>query len=99
MSIAVVFDLTEKLDNFFETQAPIREIIFDYYINFVPYFMNMFTPLFIFISVIFIYTSTVFSTNHDTNTLLTIPTTTDGVAEIVEILGTAAGDKVRVRFA
>ena len=53
MSIAVVFDLTEKLDNFFETQAPIREIIFDYYINFVPYFMNMFTPLFIFISVIF----------------------------------------------
>ena len=53
MSIAVVFDLTEKLDNFFENQAPIREIIFDYYFNFVPYFMNMFSPLFIFISVIF----------------------------------------------
>lgn len=53
MSIAVVFDLTEKLDNFFENQAPIKEIIFDYYVNFVPYFMNMFSPLFIFISVIF----------------------------------------------
>ena len=53
MSIAVVFDLTEKLDNFFENQAPIREIILDYYVNFVPYFMNMFSPLFIFISVIF----------------------------------------------
>ena len=53
MSIAVVFDLTEKLDNFFEHQAPIQEIIFDYYLNFVPYFMNMFSPLFIFISVIF----------------------------------------------
>lgn len=53
MSIAVVFDLTEKLDNFYETQAPLREIIFDYYLNFIPYFMNMFTPLFIFISVIF----------------------------------------------
>jgi lipopolysaccharide export system permease protein len=53
MSIAVVFDLTEKLDNFFENQAPLREIICDYYLNFVPYFMNMFSPLFIFISVIF----------------------------------------------
>ena len=53
MSIAVVFDLKEKLDDFFENQAPIREIIFDYYLNFIPYFMNMFSPLFIFISVIF----------------------------------------------
>jgi lipopolysaccharide export system permease protein len=41
------------MDDFFESQAPIREIIFDYYFNFVPYFMNMFSPLFIFISVIF----------------------------------------------
>lgn len=53
MSIAVIFDLTEKLDDFFENQVPIREIILDYYLNFIPYFMNMFSPLFIFISVIF----------------------------------------------
>ena len=53
MSIAVVFDLTEKLDDFFENQVSIREIVFDYYLNFIPYFMNMFSPLFIFISVIF----------------------------------------------
>ena len=53
MSIAVIFDLTEKLDDFFENQVAIREIIFDYYLNFIPYFMNMFSPLFIFISVIF----------------------------------------------
>lgn len=53
MSIAVVFDLTEKIDNFFENQVPMKEIIFDYYLNFIPYFMNMFSPLFIFISVIF----------------------------------------------
>ena len=53
MSIAVVFDLTETMDDFFENQVPIREIIFDYYLNFIPYFMNMFSPLFIFISVIF----------------------------------------------
>ena len=53
MSIAVIFDLTEKLDDFFEHQVTAREIILDYYVNFVPYFMNMFSPLFIFISVIF----------------------------------------------
>lgn len=53
MSIAVVFDLTEKIDDFFENQVHIKEIIFDYYLNFIPYFMNMFSPLFIFISVIF----------------------------------------------
>jgi lipopolysaccharide export LptBFGC system permease protein LptF len=53
MSIAVIFDLTEKLDDFIENQVAIREIIFDYYLNFIPYFMNMFSPLFIFISVIF----------------------------------------------
>ena len=53
MSIAVIFDLTEKLDDFFENQVTVREIVFDYYLNFIPYFMNMFSPLFIFISVIF----------------------------------------------
>ena len=53
MSIAVIFDLTEKLDDFFENQVSGKEIIFDYYLNFIPYYMNMFSPLFIFISVIF----------------------------------------------
>lgn len=53
LSIAVVFDLTEKMDNFFEHQIPLREIIVDYYIPFIPYYMNMFSSLFIFISVIF----------------------------------------------
>jgi lipopolysaccharide export system permease protein len=41
------------MDDFFENQVSIKEVIFDYYLNFVPYFMNMFSPLFIFISVIF----------------------------------------------
>ena len=53
MSIAIVFDLTEKLDNFYDNQVPLKEIVFDYYLNFIPYYMNMFSPLFIFISVIF----------------------------------------------
>ncbi len=53
ISIAIVFDLTEKMDDFYDNQVPLKEIIVDYYMNFVPYYTNMFTPLFIFISVIF----------------------------------------------
>ncbi len=53
ISIAVVIDITEKLDDFFESNAPLSEIVFDYYLNFIPYYANMFTPLFTFISVIF----------------------------------------------
>ncbi len=51
--IAIVFDLSEKIDDFLEKKAPFKAIIFDYYLNFVPYFANLFSPLFIFISVIF----------------------------------------------
>ncbi len=53
LSIAIVFDLIEKLDNFFDNNAPLEEIIFDYYLNFIPFYMNLFTPLFTFIAVIF----------------------------------------------
>lgn len=53
MSVAIVFDLTEKLDTFYDNQVPFREIVLNYYLNFIPYYMNMFSQLFIFISVIF----------------------------------------------
>ena len=53
LSIAVVFDITEKMDDFLEQQVSIQEIVFDYYVNFIPYYMNMFSQMFIFISVIF----------------------------------------------
>ncbi len=53
LSIAIVFDLTEKLDKFFDNNAPFNEIVMDYYLNFIPYYMNMFSPLFTFIAVIF----------------------------------------------
>jgi lipopolysaccharide export system permease protein len=51
--IAVVFDFAEKIDNFMERDAPVKAIIFDYYLNFIPYFATLFSPLFVFISVIF----------------------------------------------
>ena len=53
LTIAVVFDFAEKIDNFMEKQAPVKAIIFDYYLNFIPYFATLFAPLFVFISVIF----------------------------------------------
>jgi len=53
LTIAVVFDFAEKIDNFMEKEAPVKAIIFNYYFNFVPYFATLFAPLFVFISVIF----------------------------------------------
>ena len=53
LAIAVVFDFNEKQDKFMSHNAPWEAIIFDYYLNFVPYFANLFSPLFVFISVIF----------------------------------------------
>ena len=53
IGIVIIFDVSEKIDNFVEKEAPLRAIVFDYYVNFVPYFMNMFSPLFVFITVIF----------------------------------------------
>lgn len=53
LTIAVVFDFAEKIDNFMEKSAPVSAIIFDYYLNFIPYFATLFAPLFVFISVIF----------------------------------------------
>lgn len=53
LSISVVFDLVEKIDDFYEHHATLEVIVFDYYFNFIPFFANLFTPLFTFISVIF----------------------------------------------
>ncbi|RLD79547.1 MAG: hypothetical protein DRJ15_09200, partial [Bacteroidetes bacterium] len=51
--IVIIFDISENIDEFLEKDAPLSEIIFDYYLNFVPYFINLFVYLFTFISVIF----------------------------------------------
>lgn len=53
IAIAIVFDFSENIDDFIEKKAPTKAIIFDYYLNFIPYFANLFSSLFIFISVIF----------------------------------------------
>ena len=53
LSISVVFDINEKIDKFMSNSAPLKAIIFDYYLNFIPYYANLFSPLFIFLAVIF----------------------------------------------
>lgn len=53
ISISIVFDINENLAKFTQYHAPLKAIVFDYYMNFVPYFANLFSPLFVFIAVIF----------------------------------------------
>lgn len=53
ISISIVFDVNENLHKFTQYNAPLSAIVFDYYANFVPYFANLFSPLFVFIAVIF----------------------------------------------
>ncbi len=53
IAISVVFDINEKIDKFLKPEVPLSAIVFDYYLNFIPYFVNLFSPLFTFIAVIF----------------------------------------------
>ncbi len=62
ISVAVVFDISEKIDDFIEREAPLNAIVFDYYLNFIPYFANLFSSLFIFISVIFFTSKMAYNT-------------------------------------
>ena len=50
--IVVVFDISEKIDDFIGREAPLKAIVFDFYFNFIPFFVNLFSPLFTFIAVI-----------------------------------------------
>ena len=51
--IAIIFDYNEQIDKFASSNATWQQVVFDYYLNFVPYFVNLFSPLFVFIAVIF----------------------------------------------
>ncbi len=52
MSIAVVFDISEKTEDFSSSNATFKEIALDYYVNFVLYYSNFFSGLFIFLAVL-----------------------------------------------
>jgi lipopolysaccharide export system permease protein len=53
MAITIIIDVNQKFDNFIKSAPSLRAIVFDYYFNFIVYFINSFSPLFVFIAVIF----------------------------------------------
>jgi len=53
LMIVVVFDISERMEDFIAKKPPFKEIVFDYYLNFIPFFANLFSPLFTFIAVIY----------------------------------------------
>ena len=63
MTIVVVFDVSENIQRFMSFEIPAKEVITGYYLNFIPYFINLFIPLFTFISVIW-FTSKLSSRNE-----------------------------------
>lgn len=51
--IFIVFDIKDKIQTFTTENIPLNEIIFDYYLMFIPYYGNQFSPMFTFLAVVF----------------------------------------------
>ena len=51
--ICVVVDLVEKMDDFIDKKPPIEEVLFEYYLNFMPYWGLLLMPICVFLAVIF----------------------------------------------
>ncbi|MGN5954733.1 LptF/LptG family permease [Sphingobacterium lactis] len=52
--VIVIFDISEKIDDFNKYKAPMSKVFLQYYaLGSLPFFINMLTPLFNFIAVIF----------------------------------------------
>jgi len=53
IAIAIVIDITEKIDDFIANKAPLPAILFDYYLSFILWIGLMLAPIFVFISVVY----------------------------------------------
>ena len=62
ITISVVFDVSERLEKFIQNEAPLKAIVFNYYMNFIPYFANLFSSLFTFVAVIFFTSKLAYNT-------------------------------------
>lgn len=60
--IFIIFDISEKIDDFIQKKAPLDKIIFNYYLTFIPFFLNTFSSLFVFITVIFFTSKMAYNT-------------------------------------
>lgn len=55
VAVIVMIDITEKIDDFGEHEdLTLYQIIFEYYLNFIPFIANMITPLTVFIATVFV---------------------------------------------
>ncbi len=61
--ITIVFDISEKIDDFLDREAPLKAIVFDYYCTFIPWLYSMLNALIVFLAVIF-FTSKLASNNE-----------------------------------
>ena len=50
VAVILVIDFTEKNDDFIKNNVAISEILFDYYLNLIPYYANMLSPITVFIA-------------------------------------------------
>ena len=51
--IVIVFDVSENMDSLLRHNAPWQRVVVDYVIMSIPYYMNLFIHLFVFISVVY----------------------------------------------
>jgi lipopolysaccharide export system permease protein len=60
--IVLVFDVAENLDEYFASEVPFKVVLVEYYLNFIPYFINLFSSLFTFIAVIYFTSKMAYNT-------------------------------------
>ena len=51
--VSIAIDLSEKVSRLMKAEAPFKEIVFDYYLNFIPWIVGLLAPVFVLIAVIF----------------------------------------------
>ena len=47
VGIIIIFDISEHIDDFVSRQAPLRAVVLDFYLNLIPYYVNMLIHFFI----------------------------------------------------
>jgi lipopolysaccharide export system permease protein len=51
--VMVIFDISEHLDNFLKYHSSLHDIVFKYYAGFIPFYLNLLSPLINFLAVIY----------------------------------------------
>ncbi|MFN0049282.1 MAG: LptF/LptG family permease [Cytophagales bacterium] len=54
ITVICVIDYTEKNEDFLTKNVPLREIFISYYLNFIPYVINILSPILVFIATVFV---------------------------------------------